>query len=187
MTCSKFYIIAMAASGKSTFAATHPVYKGYRIVDFEDHLPPFPFSTKLILYLSRLLRPLRKLVRNRPEVIAQKKVNYFDRVFDYMTECTDPVVVFGRTPTHEFRNLPVHDTIKFAVVLIPEDQHRRNCASRKRDLKNPIPFFHHWTTDFDKILAVRSEIIDFADSNDVAVYDSFPAAIDDLHARFGVR
>ena len=177
----------MAASGKSTFAAKNSTYKGYRVVDFEDQLPPFPFSTRLVLYLARLFRPLRKLVRNRPEVVAQKKANYFARVFDYMARCTEPVVVVGRTPTHEFKKLPVHDTIKFAVVLIPEEQHRRNCVSRKRDLKNPIPFFHHWTTDFDKILAIRKEIIEFASANDIPVYPSFAAAIDDLHTKHGVR
>ena len=184
MTFDKFYIIAMAASGKSTFSRQNPEYRGYRVVDFAERLPPISRWTSFILYLSRIVKPLEKTVRRRPDMIARRKANYFRDAFDFITEHNKPVVVLGRKPPEDFENLPVHDSVKFAMVLIPEDKHRAHCAARRKELRNPLPMFHHWTTDFEKIKDLRRELGDYALRHDIAVYDDFSAAIDDMHSRF---
>lgn len=184
MKCDKFYIIAMAASGKSTFAASNPVYNGYKTVDYAEHLPPISPSTKLVLYASRLIKPLRKTIRNRPEMVARRRNQYFSEVFEFTANYPGPVAVFGRKPPDDFERLAVHNTIKFAMVLIPEEEHRRNCFSRKKELRNPLPLFHHWTTDFEKIMKLRNRLSDFANQHGITVYDSFSGAIDDMHRRF---
>jgi len=184
LKCNKFYIIAMAASGKSTFAAKHSNYRGYHVIDYAERLPSISLWTKLILYLSRLVKPLRKLVKKRPDVVARRQKHYFSQAFDFITNHDEPIVVFGRLPPNEFEDLPVHDRIRFAMVLIPEDDHRRNCGSRKKELRNPLPFFHHWTTDFEKISELRNHLQDYAKQHDITVYESFSGAIDDMHLRF---
>ena len=184
LKCEKFYIIAMAASGKSTFANNYPTYNGYRTIDFAERLPPISKWTKLILYVSRIIKPLRKIIRHRPEMVARRENNYFRQAFDFIIGHDQPIVVFGRRPPNEFEDLPVHDKIKFAMVLIPEGDHRRNCASRKKELRNPFPLFHHWTTDFEKIQSVRNSLKRYAEVHDITVYDSISGAIDDMHRRF---
>ena len=173
----------MAASGKSTFASKHPTYSGYHIVDYAERLPSVSRSTNLVLYLSRLLKPLRKLVRDRPEMIARSQEKYFSQAFEYINSQNEPIVVLGRRPPNEFEELLVHDTIKFAMVLIPEEDHRRNCASRKKELRNPLPFFHHWTTDFDRICEIRNNLTDYVKQHGIPVYESFAVAIDNMHER----
>jgi hypothetical protein len=187
LKCDKFYIIAMAASGKSTFTAENPTYNGYRVVDYAERLPSLSWSTNLVLYLSRFLRPLRKLVKHRPEMAARRQEHYFSQAFAYIINHKEPIVVFGRRPPCEFEELSVHDSIKFAMILIPEEDHRRNCASRKQELRNPLPFFHHWTTDFDKIGERRNSLTDYAKQHDIPVYESFTGAIDDMHERYALR
>ena len=184
LKCDKFYIIAMAASGKSTFAAEHPIYDGYKTVDYAEHLPPMSWWTNLILYVSRIIKPLRKLIRHRPDMVARREKHYFLNVFDFIIKHEKPIVIFGRRPPIKFEELPVHDRIKFAMVLIPEEDHRRNCASRKKDLRNPLPFFHHWTTDFEMINDRRNSLTNYAEEHNIQVYDSFAGAIEDMHKRF---
>lgn len=184
MKNNKFYIIAMAASGKSTFALQNPVYNGYQVVDFAKHLPSQTFWTRLVLYFSRFVKPLRKLVSSRPDRVARRQKNYFSQAFEFIANHQEPIVVFGRRTPDEFEKLPVHDSVRFAMVLIPEEDHRRNCASRKRELRNPLPLFHHWTTDFNKIIEIRHNLTDYAKQHDIPVYDSFTGAIDAMHRRF---
>lgn len=177
----------MAASGKSTFAKLNPDYNGYHVVDFEVRLPARTLWTRLVLYASRVLKPVRILVSGRPDQIARSQKNYFSRVFEYIINHQEPLVVFGRRTPENFEELSVHDSIRFAMVMIPEEEHRRNCASRKRELRNPFPFLHHWTTDFDKIRRMRLSVTDYANRHNIVVYDSFTAAIDDLHKRYALR
>jgi 2-phosphoglycerate kinase len=120
-------------------------------------------------------------------MIARRQENYFSQAFQYIINHNEPIVVFGRRTPNEFEELPVHDSIKFAMVLIPEEDHRRNCASRKQELRNPLPFFHHWTTDFDKISQLRNNLTDYAKQHDIPVYDSFTDAIDNMRERYALR
>ncbi len=184
MKCNKFYIIAMAASGKSTFAVQNPIYNGYQIIDFATKLPSLTLWTRAVLYISRFVKPLKKLVSGRPDRIARRQANYFSHAFEYIVNKKEPIVIFGRRTPNEFEKLPVHDSVRFAMVLIPEEDHRRNCVSRKRDLRNPFPLFHHWTTDFDNISEIRKNLRGYAEQHDIPVYDSFAGAIDDMHRRF---
>ena len=181
----KFFIMAMAATGKSTFVRRHPHYRGYRVVDFAEELPPQRRSTRALLYLGRFIPAIRTAIRNRSDVKDRFRQAYFDKAFAFMDACDEPLVLLGRRTRGNFRELGVHDRVRFSMVLIPEEQHRQQVASRKTTMRNFLPRFHHWTTDFDRIRKVREEMRAYAEKFDIPVYDSLEGAIGAMHEAFG--
>ena len=181
----KFYIMAMAATGKSTFANRHGNYKGYRVVDFADELPPQTLTTKVLMLVSRFIPPMRRAVRRRPDLADRFRQAYFDKAFAFMDACDEPLVLLGRRTRSNFRDLGVHDRVRFAMVLIDKERHRSQVANRKKNMRNFLPFMHHWTTDFDKIQRLREEMRAYADKFEVPVFETFEAAIDALHHQYG--
>ena len=139
--CNKFYIIATAASGKSTFTDQNDSYLGYQVVDFDKRLPDYSFITKIIPYLSRLHPALRHLAAKRPDFADHMKNSYFQQLFDSILKQDGPIVVLGRKTLDDLDHRKYRDSIEFSIVLIPEDDHRRNRASRKKQMRNPFPFF----------------------------------------------
>ncbi len=181
----KFYVMAMAATGKSTFVGKHPHYHGYRIVDFGEELPQRRLSTRILLYIGRFVPGIRKAIHNRPDMQDRFRQAYFDRAFDFMDSCDEPLVILGRRTRSNYRDLGVHDRVRFSMVMIPEEQHRKQVANRKVSMRNFLPRFHHWTTDFDKILKIRKEMLAYAEQFDIPVYDSIESAIEGMHKAYG--
>ena len=181
----KFYIMAMAATGKSTFANRHPYYRGYRVIDFAEELPKRTLAASILLYLSRTNKRLRHWLRQRGVEADRIKHAYFDRAFARLDEAQEPTVLLGRRTRSNFRELPFHDRVRFAMVLIPEEQHREQVQNRKRSMRNFLPFLDHWTTNFDSIMTIRKEMQDYAEEFDVPVYESIDAAIDAMHKAYG--
>lgn len=177
--------MAMAATGKSTFAGKNDSYLGYTIVDFAERIPQFSYVTRALLYLSRIIRPLRRIAVKRPDMAGHFKGSYFDQAFDFILNQDKPIVVLGRKTFDTFDHQKYDGVIEFSIVLIPEEDHRRNCAARKKQMRNPLPFFHHWTTDFEKIKRVRVGFRDHAAKHGITVYESIPEAIEDMHRKFG--
>ncbi|MBT8080250.1 MAG: hypothetical protein KJO31_16845 [Gammaproteobacteria bacterium] len=184
--CKRFYIMASAASGKSTFAGQNETYRGYRIIDYAARLGEYTLTTRILLYLTRFLPFLRPSLLKRKDFASRYRGSYFDQAFEFLLGHDEPVVVFGRKTLDGFDHQQFDHEVAFAMVLIPEDHHRRNCASRKSQMRNPIPFFNHWTTDFEQIQEVRDNMRRHAEKHNITIYDSFQGAIDDLHRRFGV-
>lgn len=174
----KIYIFAPAASGKSTFNRLHQNYKGFQIVDFASMLPKPSVSVKLLFYLSRILPPLRSLARRSKSVLRSEK--YFTQIFKFLREAKQDTIVFGRRPPNDLR--PYAD-IEFALILIPDENHLRNCNSRRKEMRNPIPFMHHWTTDFKKVKAVRTKLGLYAQERGIPIFQDFKTAIDYMIVR----
>lgn len=180
MTAKRIYVISMAASGKSTFARNNPTYNGCRVVDYAQELPTKSPWTKFVLYLSRALPILRRAVRRNKDLVAINRINYFEGVLDLFEQSRSPTAVMGRRLPENFKSDPRFASLTPAVVLIPEEDHRRNCAARRKEMRNPLPFMHHWTTDFDKVRRVREQTRSFAERHGIPVFDSFGDAIDTL-------
>lgn len=177
MARKNIYIMSMAASGKSTFAKRNPSFRGNTIVDFAQELPKRHWSVKWLLYLSRVAPFLRKMVREDDSIVALRSQNYMPRVFSFLSSTDTPHVVLGILPPENLEEYPEFGDVRFGMVLINEEDHRRNCESRRREMKNPIPFLHHWTTDFQKIQAVRLVVLDYAHRHNIPVFESFSHAI----------
>lgn len=169
----KVYIFAPAASGKSTFNKQYQNYKGFQIVDFAFKLPKISFPARTLFYLSRIIPQFRKLARKSKSFLGPKE--YFEKIFSYLRTEEHNLLVFGRRPPAD---LSPYDDIEFALILIPEEQHRRNCESRKKQMRNPLPFMHHWTTDFEKVKNIRKELQQFASERNIPIYDSFKGAVE---------
>lgn len=174
----KFYVMAPAASGKSTFAGKFGEYAGCRVVDFEDELPEYSLITKLLLYFGRLAPSLRKIAAKRPDMVGHMKSTYFDKVFDFVLQHEEPLILLGRKTPDDFDHDSFGGAIKFSVVVVPEADHRRNCAARKKQMRNPLPFLHHWTTDFDKVRKMRKIFEAHAEQHGLPVHESFESAVD---------
>ncbi|MGH8168243.1 MAG: hypothetical protein ACREQ1_13455 [Woeseiaceae bacterium] len=172
--------MSMAASGKSTFAQTHDFYSGYRVIDYARQLPRKRPWTGSLLYLSRALPLLRRAVANNKELVAIRQENYFSGVIEFMRAHQGPVVILGRRLPEGFIDNQSFEGIAIGMVLIPEEEHRRHCLSRRKEMRNPIPFMHHWTTDFKQVRAIREQMTAFARRYDIPVFASFEQAIDDL-------
>ena len=183
--CDRFYIMAMAASGKSTFTRANSTYRGYRIVDFGEDLPERRLSTRVLLYIGRFFPALRRALRNRPDMKDRYRHSYFDKAFEFLADSDEPTILLGRRTRSNYRDLEAHDYVKFAMVLIPEENHRRNCKARKKSMRNPIPYFHHWTTDFEKIKKIRQEMAEYAEAFNIPVYESIEATIDAMDQEYG--
>ncbi|MBT8083296.1 MAG: hypothetical protein KJO56_12800 [Gammaproteobacteria bacterium] len=181
----KFFVMAMAATGKSTFVRRHPHYRGYRVVDFAEELPPQRLSTRILLYLARFIPAIRKAIHNRSDVKDRYRQAYFDKAFAFMDACEEPLVLLGRRTRNNYKELGVHDRVRFSMVLIPEERHRNQVASRKSTMRNFLPRFHHWTTDFERVRKIRGEMRAYADKFDIPVYDSIEGAIDAMHEAYG--
>ena len=182
---AKFYIMAMAATGKSTFARNHPHYRGYRVIDFADELPQRSLFTSALLYVSRFNTRLRNWLRNRGAEAGRFKHAYFEKAFARLDGSDEPMALLGRRTRSNYRELPYHDRMRFAMVLIPEEQHRKQVESRKSSMRNFLPFLDHWTTNFDNIVKIRQEMQDYAEQFDIPVYESIDAAIDAMHKAYG--
>ena len=182
----KFYIMAMAATGKSTFTSKHQTFLGYRVVDFGEELPQRRLSTRILLYFSRFIPPLRRAMRNRPDMKDRFRHAYFDKAFEYLNKFEAPIVMLGRRTRENYRELvEQHDKVRFSMVMIPEEKHRQHCAARKKKMRNPLPRFHHWTTDFSKILKVRKGMYAYAEEFDIPVYEDIESAIRAMHQQYG--
>ena len=183
---NKFYIMAMAATGKSTFTNKHSHYLGYRVVDFGEELPQRRLSTRILLYISRFFPRLRIAMQNRPDMKDRFRHAYFDQAFDYINQCEEPIAMLRRRTRENYRELVAkHDRVRFSMVMIPEEEHRQHCAARKKSMRNPFPRFHHWTTDFSKIMKVRREMYAYAEEFDIPVYEDIESAIQAMHREYG--
>ena len=169
--------MSIAASGKSTFATKYPNFEGYKIVDFAQQLPSRSALTKVLLYLRRVAPFLKTILRKRKDMIAINADHYFAHVYAYLTRQTQPVVVMGRRTPENLEDSEMFNDVALAMVLVPEDDHRRNCKARKRKLRNPLPFFHHPTTDFTRIMNARKESQEYAKHHNIPVFESFSSAI----------
>ena len=183
----KFYIMAMAATGKSTFTNKYDTYLGYKVVDFGGaQLPPRRLSTRILLYISRFFPPLRVLIRNRPDMKDRFRHAYFDQAFEFLNKQEEPIVLLGRRTRENYRELAAeNDKVRFSMVMIPEEEHRQHCAARKKSMRNPIPYFHHWTTNFDKILKIRKEMYAYAEQFDIPVCEDIETASKAMHRQYG--
>ena len=169
--------MSIAASGKSTFATKYPSFEGYKIVDFAQELPSRSAVTKVLLYLSRVAPCLETILRKRKDMIAINTDHYFANVYAYLTRQTQPVVVMGRRTPDNPGDSEMFNDVALAMVLVPEDDHKRNCKARKHKLRNPLPFFHHRTTDFRRIMNAREQSQEYATHHDIPVFESFSSAI----------
>jgi hypothetical protein len=174
--------MSVAASGKSTFATTQGRYHGYDVVDFASRLPKRNPFAALLFYLLRPVPALQHRVRRNPRLNNARPVWYFDAVARFIADSDRPSVVMGRRLPPEVLHNDVFSRIAIGVVLISEDQHRRNCELRRKQLRNPLPFFHHWTTNFGKVRKLRDEMRAYAEKHHIPVFESFPDAIDSLAA-----
>jgi 2-phosphoglycerate kinase len=71
-------------------------------------------------------------------------------------------------------------SVSLGIVIIPEEQHRLQCNKRRNELRNFIPFFNHWTTDFTRIQELRVKMRQYAESHGIPVFDSFESAANKL-------
>ncbi|MGH8195377.1 MAG: hypothetical protein ACREQ8_13410 [Woeseiaceae bacterium] len=116
------------------------------------------------------------------DAVAMGRSDYFASVLELMRTTEGPVVVLGRRLPDNFRHNKSFDGIKLGMVLIPEEEHRRNVQLRRNQMRNPLPLMHHWSTDFRKVSAMRQSISAFAEQYDIPVFESFELAIDTLGA-----
>ena len=177
MAIRKIYIMSTSASGKSTFARKFPTFEGYKIVDFAQELPSLSALTKVVAYLSRVAPFLEKIRRKRKDVIALNTDHYFASVFAYLNRQTEPVVVMGRRAPENLEDYEMFNDVAFAMVLVPEKDHRRNSKARKRQSRIPLPFFHHWSTDFTRIMDLRKKSREYSKRHNIPVFESFSSAI----------
>jgi|SRR5690606_9190781 len=182
MRSERIYLMSMAASGKSTFARENEFYSGYRIVDYARHLPPPRWWVRLLLYVGRPFPFVKRALRNVRDLRAIDRKNYFAGVLEMIHSHDGPIAVLGRRLPEDFRDSGIFDEVAVGLVLIPEERHRQNCLSRRKEMRNPFPFLHHWTTDFDKVRAVREEMRAFAERHGVPVFEDFRTAIEQLGA-----
>ena len=75
---TKFYIMAGAATGKSTFAGKHETYRGCHIVDYAQRISEFSPGTKLLLYVSRRFPPARRMAVRRSDMALHFKGACFE-------------------------------------------------------------------------------------------------------------
>jgi len=183
MKNEKLYIMAMAATGKSTFAGMHPNYHGYRVVDFAKQLPRRRALTRAAHYVARVLPVAHRFVRNRPEMIARRHRNYFEAAFEFLRSSKEPVVVLGRRGPEDDSLMPPTDGVTLGMILLPEEKHREHARARKKKHRNFLPFFHHWTTNFDELKIIRDGMIAYAKRHNIPVYASFAEAIDEMSTR----
>jgi hypothetical protein len=180
VTPKRIYLMSMAASGKSTFARANEFYAGYRIIDYATLLPGKGLWTRSLLYLSRAFPLLRRAVSKNRDMIAINHQNYSSGVLELMRSHKDPIAVLGRRLPAEFIEASSSQGISVGIVLISEEQHRQNCLSRRAKMKSPLPFMHHWTTDFDTVQAGREKMRTYAQQYNIPVFDSFELAVDTL-------
>jgi len=171
--------MTVACSGKSSFARKHRQHLGYKIVDFAEQLTETSGIARYVLYLARAMPPLRRLVKNNQSIRERAADRYFDKLYSYLRSLDEPTVVMGRPGPED---LEVCENIVYGAVLIPLERHQRNCQRRKRQLKNPIPFFHHPTTDIRRIEVLRAHLESYAQRHGIPVYESFIEAIAALAA-----
>ena len=172
--------MSMAASGKSRFSKENPIFHGYRIVDFAQQLPKRPFWINALLYVGRAFPFILNLIRNQASIAILDSEQFTPLMYSFLSEQSDPTVILGKIPSEDLDKYPQFESTVFGMVLIPEADHRRNCQSRKKEMRNPIPFFHHWTTNFKKIQAIREEVSNYASRHDIPIFDSFSRAITEL-------
>jgi hypothetical protein len=186
VTASNIYIFSPPASGKTTFATCNPVYSGYKIVDFAQELPNRSLLTKSLGHLSRAAPFLRSAVYKRKDMIALDEDHYFQYVEDFIAHRSEPVAILGRRPPRHILDSAAFESMKVALVIIPESNHRKNCEARRRKHNNRLPFFQHRTTVFSNIQDAREKNSAYASRNGIRIFDSFEAAITTL-ARAGSR
>lgn len=171
----KICLLSVAASGKSTFRLKHPTYHGCRVVDVAELLPmPNPF-VKALLYLGRVIPPLKKLAARAPSQRAKAPERYFSILKRYLDEQTEDTVLLanrGPQPPSFFEG------ITLAVVMIPEEDHRRHCEARKTGMRNPLPFLHHASTEFGNVLKMRENLLNYAASHGLPVFATYEQAVD---------
>ncbi len=171
----KICLLSVAASGKSTFKSKHPSYRGCRVVDVAELLPmPNPF-VKALLYLGRVIVPLKKLTARAPSQRAKAPDRYYAILKRFLDEQDENVVLLanrGPTPPSLFEG------INLAVVMIPEEEHRRHCKARKTGMRNPLPFLHHASTEFENVLKMRANLSSYAARHAILVFTSYEEAIE---------
>lgn len=173
--------MSLAASGKSSFAAKHKtLYRGYKIIDFAGRLPRRNPLAVALLYLSRPFPELQLRLRRIPWLNKVGPHYYYDAVAEFMQRHTEPMVIMGRRLPPRVLNNDVFSSAALGIVMIPEEQHRQQCDFRRRELRNPLPFFDHWTTNFEKVKKLRSDMYVYATAHGIEVFDSFSSAINSL-------
>ncbi len=180
MSANHIYLMSLAASGKSTFAARYPEYAGYRVVDFASKLPR---NNPLVLALFYIVRPfpaLQRRARLSPRLNKVGPHYYFDAVTEFMDSAEQPMIVMGRRLRPQYLESETFRRARLGIVMIPEERHRRQCEQRRRELRNFLPWFDHWTTNFDKVRELRQSLLDYARQHDIEVFESFEDAVEAL-------
>jgi hypothetical protein len=175
----KIYIMSVACSGKTTFASRTPHFAGCRVVDSEEFMPQVSGIARWVLYFARLVPVLGRLVRN-DKAVAARRDEYYSRVFQFLREQDEPIVVMGRPGPPD---LTPYDDIAFGAVLIPWEDHKERCMKRRRELRNPFPFLHHSSTKLDRIAELRDYLQNYATSRRIPIFSSFAEAITELAER----
>lgn len=181
---SRIYIMAPGATGKSTFANANPIYAKHRVVDFATFLPEPRGILKVMDYLGRRIGFLKRIARNSQTLEARKPENYYKNIFAYLREQDESVVVFGRLGPKDISH---YEDIRFGIVMLAEDQHRKQCEMRKKQLRNFLPFMNHWTTDFENMKSIRDNFINYSEKHNIKIYLNFTEAINDLSKQKGHR
>jgi len=169
----RIYVFAPAASGKTTFNSKIKRKGRFQIIDFDMLLPNISCITKILSYIGRAISPFKNLSRKTKSFTGPKE--YQNLIFNWLRQQETDTIVFGRRPPLD---LSQFDDIEFALVLIPEKDHVKNCHSRKNQMRNPIPFMHHWTTNFVKVKKIRDELREYAKKRNIPIYNPFTNAID---------
>lgn len=183
MLAKHIYLMSLAASGKSSFASKHSQYKGYTVVDFAQRLPGRNPLAVALLYVCRPFPALQLKLRQNQRLNKIGPHYYFDAVADFIRQNDEPMVIMGRLLPPRVLNDDAFPPAALGIVMIPEEQHRRQCEIRRQELRNPLPFFDHWTTNFDKIKQLRQDMTAYAEKHGIGVFESFASAIDSLSER----
>lgn len=171
--------MAVAATGKSRFADLNANYHGYRVVDFAEKLPKPNLVVKALLYLGRRFVWFARLTRNSQFTQAKMAHNYHRSIIRFLRASDVPTVVLGRPGPADISDL---SDITMGAVLLPWSQHRRNCESRRKQLRNPLRPFDHRTTHENEITRLRGLLQDYAQEREIPIFDSFEDALDTLCA-----
>jgi hypothetical protein len=175
-TGRKIYVMSVACTGKTTFAARTPYLAGCRIVDSEELLPEIPGIVNRLLFVARVIPWLRTLLRCH-KVLAARHDEYYKRVFEFLRAHDEPVAVLGRPGPED---LSPYGDITFGAVLIPWEEHRQRYQQRRRELRNPLPFLHHRSTNPDRLKALREHLAEYARSRRIPVFESLAEAVSTL-------
>lgn len=183
----KIYIMAAPATGKSTFVSANKRYKGIKVIDFSEIASRGarnqgksygPAARKgvfrrLAKYLRNKLFDLHKraMRTDTAQRIPHTGKSYHEEIVSYLRSQNEPVIVLGRIgPPNPER----FSDIVFGAVLIPEQDHQRNCRQRRLHRPNSD------MCDFSAVSVRRRQLSEYAEQYNIPIFPSFMSALDGL-------